>query len=115
MFRPHSEILILIMKDFNPNPYNVPSRTYKNKKDIKNTKVTEEPIQYGRSQDSKFRIKVGKFESEIFRNLIQTTNDSELRLIYSKILEKWDRDNQEFTLSLSASERIHKSFNKDNF
>lgn len=115
MFRPHSEIIILIMKDFNPNPYNVPSRTYKNKKDIKNTKVTEEPIQYGRSQDSKFRIKVSKIEILIFKELINTTDDPELRLMYSKIIERWDRDNQEFTLSLSASERIHKSFNKDNF
>ena len=96
--------------DNNSNPYNLPSKTYKNKKLV----IPANPI-VGKYQDPKFRIKVGKIESEIFRKLIQTTNDPELRNMYSRILERWDRENTEFTLSLSASERIHNSFNKDNF
>lgn len=99
------------MKDFNSNPYNVPSKTYKNK----NTRDTSNDHIAGKYQDNKFKIKVGKIESEIFRSLLPNTNDPELRIIYSRILERWDRENTEFTLSLSASERIHKSFNKDSF
>lgn len=96
--------------DNNSNPYNLPIKTYKNKKLV----IPANPIA-GKYQDPKFRIKVGRIESEIFRKLIQTTNDPELRNMYSRILERWDRENTEFTLSLSASERIHNSFSKDNF
>lgn len=101
------------MKDFNSNPYNIPDKKYRNIKNNTSKLSTDNLIV--KYQDSKFRIKVGKIESEIFRSLLPNTKDPELRIMYSRILERWDRENTEFTLSLSASERIHKSFNKDNF
>lgn len=98
------------MKDYNSNPYNLPSRTYKNKK----LGIPANDIA-GKYQDNKFKIKVDRSNIGIFRNLLETTNDPELKDMYSRIVERWDRENTEFTLSLSASERIHKSFSKDNF
>jgi hypothetical protein len=102
------------MKDFNHNPYNIPNKNYKNKNTGKNTSnntsTSKNILKY---QDSKFRIKVGKIESEIFRSLLSNTTDPVLIDMYSRILERWDRENVEFTLSLSASEKIHKLFSKD--
>lgn len=94
----------------NHNPYNVPSKIYKNKK----LGLPASDIA-GKYQDNKFKIKVDRSNIGIFRNLLETTNDPEFKIMYSRIVERWDRENTEFTLSLSASERIHKSFSKDNF
>lgn len=96
--------------DYNSNPHNVPSKPYKNKK----LGIPANDIA-GKYQDNKFKIKVDRSNISIFRNLLETTNDTGLRLMYSRIVERWDRENTEFTLSQSASDRIHKSFSANSF
>lgn len=98
----------------NHNPYNLPSRNYKNSTRDKKIGIPANDIA-GKYQDNKFKIKVDKSNISIFRNLLETTNDPELKLMYSRIVERWDRENTEFTLSQSASDRIHKSFNANSF
>ena len=96
--------------DYNSNPYNVPSKPYKNKKQgIPANDIT------GKYQDNKFKIKVDRSNISIFRSLLENTNDPEFKIMYSRIVERWDRENTEFTLSQSASDRIHKSFSANSF